>query len=206
MTLLVEVDEELEASVAAERIAAATRELLAALSIPVDDHLTDTPARVAQSWLHQTRGYREDPARHLAVTFAVDDPGTVVVAGIPLTTTCAHHLLPIVGTATVAYRPDPAGGRVVGLSKLSRVLDGYARRLQVQERVGQQVVSALVDKLAPLAAGVVITATHGCMTLRGVQTIASETTTWAATGQWRDGGGDWATVMDLHRQSHARGR
>lgn len=187
------------------RVVNATRNLLDALGVPPDEHLAGTPDRVAETWQHLTRGYREDPSRHLATTFPIDgDPGTIVVAGIPLTTTCAHHLLPIVGTATVAYRPDRRSDRVVGLSKLGRLLDGYARRLQVQERIGAQVVSALVERLAPAAAGCIITATHGCMTLRGLQAQQSETTTWTTAGDWADGAGDWQQVAEQHRAGHTR--
>src|SRR5690606_15215668 len=127
-----------------------------------------TPRRVAAMWAEVLAGYSQDPAEHLTVTFpAPPDPGLVVVAGIRVQSTCAHHLLPISGTATVAYRPG-LGRRVVGLSKLARLVEGYSRRLQVQERLGHQVVDAIDRRLAPDGAACVITAEHGCMTLRGV--------------------------------------
>lgn len=167
-----------------DKVVAAVAALLAALGADEQDHTEDTPARVAKAWRHMLAGYAEDPAVHLRKTFsAPGNPGLVVVAGIRLTSTCAHHLLPITGTATVAYRPRP-GQRVVGLSKLARVLEGYARRLQVQERIGNQVVSAIQDALNPMGAACYITAEHGCMTLRGVQQNGARTLTVAVSGEW----------------------
>ncbi|CAJ61391.1 MULTISPECIES: GTP cyclohydrolase I [Frankia] len=181
------------------RAVAAVEELLAALEVNEADHTADTPRRVVRAWQETLAGYQADPRRHLARTFtAPDDPGLVVVAGLHLVTTCAHHLLPIVGRATVAYRPAP-GAPVVGLSKLSRVVADYAARLQVQERLGWQIASAVQDCLAPVGAGCVITAVHGCMTVRGVRQPTAVTTTAVWTGTWTPEHPDVEMVVAEHR-------
>lgn len=165
-------------------VADAVRGLLAALGVPADDHTTDTPKRVAAYWRTVLGGYDEDPSRHLAVTFpAPEDPGLVAVHGLRFASTCAHHLLPITGTATVAYLPR-AGRGIVGLSKLGRVLDEYARRLQVQEQLGYQVADAINERLHPEAVVVILTAQHGCMSVRGIKQEHAETTTTAIRGYW----------------------
>lgn len=188
---------DLDAVVAAETM------LLEALGVPLDEHTARTPERSAKAWAHRIRGYEEDPREHLGVTFPVEgaDPGLVVITGIEVHSTCAHHLLPIEGVATVAYRPR-LGGRVVGLSKLSRLVEGYARRLQVQEQLGSQVVTALQEVLQPVGAACIISAEHGCMTIRGVQQKGTLTTTHAFSGGWlTSDGGDRAGVLQEH---HAR--
>ncbi|MES9461526.1 GTP cyclohydrolase I, partial [Cutibacterium acnes] len=135
--------------------------LLAAFNIDEGDHTDNTPHRVAKAWADVLGGYTENPADHLATTFtAPQNPGLVVVRNIRMQSTCAHHLLPITGTATVAYRPRP-GERVVGLSKINRLVDGYARRLQVQENITAQVVDAIADRLNPLWVACAITADYG---------------------------------------------
>ena len=183
--------------------ARAVSALLAAFGVDEGDHTADTPTRVAKAWREQLAGYDEDPREHLRKTFsAPDDPGLVVVSGIRVVSTCAHHLLPIVGTATVAYRPRP-GQKVVGLSKLARVVDGYGRRLQVQERLGRQVVDAIAAELTPAGAGCVITAAHGCMSLRGVGQPATVTTTHSWAGAWHTGGADASAVLSEHTRSVA---
>lgn len=160
-------------------------DLLVALGVEQDEHTDRTPARAAAMWAELLAGEREDPRLHLRVTFPADtrDPGLIVQHGIELVSVCAHHLLPFTGHATVAYRPSPAKeGRVVGLSKLARVVQGYARRLQIQERIGVQVVNALEEELQPSGALCLITATHDCMRLRGVRDGSSQTTTMARAG------------------------
>ncbi|WP_230594770.1 GTP cyclohydrolase I [Rhodococcoides fascians] len=183
--------------------AAAVGDLLAAFNIDEGDHTADTPNRVAKAWTTMLKGYGEDPSIHLEKTFsAPNEPGPVIVSGIRLISTCAHHLLPFTGYATVAYRAAP-GQNVVGLSKLARLVDGYARRLQVQERIGDQIVSALVDKLNPMWACVIITASHQCMTIRGVQEANAETTTRSVRGALI--GDDLAVVTAAHRDSLRKG-
>jgi GTP cyclohydrolase I len=167
-------------------VATAVEQLLDALGVRQHEpaHTADTPRRVAAAYRHQLSGYEEDPRLHLAKMFpAPEDPGLVVVSGLTVSSMCAHHMLPITGTATIAYRQH-IGANVVGLSKLARLLDGYARRLQVQEQLGYQVASALQEELSPIGAGCIITAEHGCMTLRGVMQKGSRTTTTAWTGDW----------------------
>jgi GTP cyclohydrolase I len=182
----------------------AITQLLAAVGVNEADHTFDTPSRVARAWAEQLAGYLEDPAEHLGTTFsAPPDPGLVMVSGIRIVSTCAHHLLPIVGSATVAYRPAPSQ-KVVGLSKLARVVEGYARRLQVQERLGWQVADALQRSLDPIGAACVVTAAHGCMSLRGIGQPATVTTTHAWMGTWRDAADrDTDAVMAEHTRAIA---
>jgi GTP cyclohydrolase I len=136
---------------------------------PDREGLRDTPARVARAWREYASGYAEDPAHHLSRTF--DEVGgydeIVLLRDIPFQSHCEHHLAPIIGKAAIAYLP---GNRVVGISKLARVLHGFARRLQVQERLTAQVADTIWEHLKPQGVAVVIEATHACMTARGVST------------------------------------
>jgi len=136
---------------------------------PTREGLVDTPKRVARAWLEYCAGYSEDPADYLARTF--EEVGgyenLVLLKDIPFQSHCEHHMAPIIGKAHIAYMPQD---RVVGISKLARVLNGYARRLQVQERLTAQVANCIWDNLHPHGVAVVIEATHGCMTGRGVRT------------------------------------
>lgn len=176
--------------------ALAIKDLLGAFGVMEDDHTERTPGRSAKAWAELLAGYEEDPADHLNTTFSAPrDPGLVVVSGIHLQSMCAHHLLPFSGVATVAYRPSP-GQRVVGLSKLARVVTGYARRLQVQERIGHQTVKAIIDRLEPSGASVIITARHDCMRLRGVREETAVTTTYASHGLMLDH--EHAAVREAH--------
>lgn len=181
--------------------ALAVKDLLQAFGVPEDDHTMRTHERSAAAWAEVLSGYREDPADHLDVTFsAPKDPGLVVVSGVKLQSMCAHHLLPFSGVATIAYRPSP-GQRVVGLSKLARVVTGYARRLQVQEQIGYQTVAALMDRLEPSGAAVIISATHDCMRLRGVREDTAVTTTYATNGLLLEH--EHASIREAH-SGHAR--
>lgn len=182
-----------------DRGAEAIKLLLDSWGVDEGDHTANTPARVAKAWAEQLCGYNEDPKKHLLTTFtAPRDPGLVIVSGISMQSTCAHHLLPFTGKATVAYRPSP-GQAVVGLSKLSRVLRGYARRLQVQERIGAQTVEAISEVLNPSGVCVFITASHDCMRLRGVGEPEAATTTVARTGLLLDE--EFATIRETHFRS-----
>lgn len=148
--------------------------------------LIETPARAAKAWQFWTRGYAEDPAEILK-TFEDGAEGCnemVVVRDIPLYSHCEHHLAAIFGTATVAYIPN---GRIVGLSKINRVVDCFARRLQVQERLTAQVADALMDNLQPKGVGVVVKARHMCMESRGVCQQGHSTITSALRGVFADG-------------------
>jgi GTP cyclohydrolase IA len=141
----------------------------------------DTPARVAKAWEFWTRGYREDPAELLRVSFSAEHyDEMVLVRDIPLYSKCEHHLADIFGTACVAYIPSE--GRVVGLSKLSRLVDCFARRLQMQERITAQIADAMVKHLAPKGVGVLIRARHMCMESRGICQQGHHTVTTALRG------------------------
>lgn len=160
----------------------AVRNLLDALHPDRDDHTAATPVRAAKMWRELLGGYAENPRAHLTATFSAPrDAGLIIQSGIEMVSVCAHHMLPFTGKATVAYRPSP-GQEVVGLSKLTRVLQGFARRLQIQERIGIEVVEAIYDVLTPAGVICMITASHGCMRLRGVRDGASSTTTVAKLG------------------------
>jgi GTP cyclohydrolase I len=194
------IDRELRAVTRRARMEQAVAELLAALELD-DPHTEGTPRRVAAMLTEVLAGYDEDPSEHLARVFpGPPDPGLVIVAGIRVQSTCAHHLLPITGKATVAYRPE-LGAPVVGLSKLARVVTGYARRLQVQERLGWQVVTALHSRLDPLGAACIITAEHGCMSHRGVMQPGTVTTTHALAGGWTADHPDVQSVLAEHAAS-----
>ncbi len=143
--------------------------------------LRETPRRVIDAMLEHFCGYREDPAQHLRKTFEeVDDYDEIVlVSDIDVHSHCEHHLVPFVGKAHVAYIPD---GRVVGLSKLARVVDGYAKRLQVQEKLTMQITQAIEEVLRPAGTAVIIQCQHFCMCHRGVRKPNSWTTTSKLTG------------------------
>lgn len=163
--------------------AGAVVQLLNAFGVDEGDHTAGTPERVAKAWAARLAGYDENPREHLQVTFtAPPDPGLVVVRNVRIQSTCAHHLLPITGRATIAYRPRP-GARVVGLSKINRLAEGYARRLQVQENITAQIVAALYEELNPAWAACALVADHGCMGLRGIRDEHSDTMTFNDTGE-----------------------
>ncbi|UXE04472.1 FolE-like GTP cyclohydrolase I [Mycobacterium phage Funsized] len=184
-----------------ELAALAVRDLMAAMGVEIDDHTEGTPMRSAKAWADILRGYTEDPADHLDTTFSAPvDPGLIIVSGVRLQSMCAHHLLPFSGVATVAYRPSP-GQRIVGISKLARVVTGYAARLQVQENIGYQTVDAIKRRLVPSASMCIITAAHDCMRLRGVREPGAVTTTYATDGLVLDH--EHAMLRD-HHMAHAR--
>ena len=165
-------DEGVEAAIASSHprmeIEQAVRSLIAAAGDDPDrEGLRDTPSRVARAYREWFAGYRTDPKALLSRVFGEADgyDDTVLLRDIPLVSTCEHHLAPITGKAHVAYRPN---GRVVGISKLSRLVDAYARRLQLQERLTNQIAHALDEALSPRGVAVMVEATHGCMATRGV--------------------------------------
>jgi GTP cyclohydrolase I len=167
------------------RIEKAVREILIAIGEdPERDGLVDTPARVARMYAEIFSGLHEDPAEHLRVLFEADHDEMVMVRDIPMYSACEHHMLPWVGKAHLAYIPND-DGRVIGLSKFARLVDGFARRPQVQERLTSQVADALQAKLEPKGVMVVIEAEHLCISMRGVRRPGTTTVTSAVRGLFR---------------------
>lgn len=146
---------------------------------PERDGLKETPFRVIKAFLEYTEGYREDPKEHLKKTFDVDHNELVLVRDIEFHSMCEHHFAPFYGVAHVGYIPNK---KITGLSKLARVVEGYAKRFQVQERLTNQIADAIVEVLDPLGVMVVIEAKHMCMCGRGVKKSGASTTTSAVRG------------------------
>ena len=169
-----------------DRIEAAVAEILVALGEdPSRDGLQETPARVARMYAEVCSGLHEDPADYLVRTFDLEHDEMVMVRDIPVYSLCEHHLLPFFGVAHVAYIPQK-GGMITGLSKLARLVDGFSRRLQIQERLTSQVAGAIQHTLEPQGTLVVIEAEHMCMSMRGVQKPGAVTVTSAVHGVFRD--------------------
>jgi GTP cyclohydrolase I len=184
---------------ACENMAALVRKQLELLGEdPERDGLAKTPERVARSLAWLTRGYALDAKSVIGdALFDVDSEGMVMVRDIELYSLCEHHMLPFYGKVHIAYIPK---GRVVGLSKLARLVEVFARRLQVQERLTEQIAQALEDVLSPQGVGVVIEASHLCMMMRGVEKQNSKTITSALRGCFRD---DGRTRDEFLRLAHA---
>jgi len=164
---------------------------------PDREGLEDTPKRYVKALLELTEGYREDPAEILETQFDVPYDQMVVVSGIEFTSLCEHHILPFTGKAVVGYIPRD---RVVGLSKIARVVHVFARRLQVQERLTQQIAEAIQEHVEPIGVGVVVTATHQCMTIRGAkEDMDAKMTTSALLGVMRDSPDARAEFLALAR-------
>ncbi|AOS61173.1 GTP cyclohydrolase I FolE [Actinoalloteichus hymeniacidonis] len=181
------------------RAEAAVRELLLACGEDPDrEGLRDTPARVGRAYQEMFAGLFTDPDEVLDKTFDEGHDEMVLVTDIPIYSYCEHHLLPFHGSAHVGYIPNQQG-RVTGLSKLARVVDLYARRPQVQERLTSQVADALVRKLDPRGVIVVIEAEHLCMSMRGVRKPGARTTTSAVRGLFRSSPSSRAEALDLIR-------
>jgi len=180
-----------------ERIARAVREILEAVGEDPDrDGLLRTPERVAKMYGEVLAGLHEDPAEHLSVTFEAGHDEMVMVKDIPIYSLCEHHLVPFHGHAHIAYIPG-ADGRITGLSKLARVVDGFARRPQVQERLTTQVADALAEALDPRGVLVVIEAEHLCMGMRGVRKPGAITVTSAVRGIFKENASTRAEAMGL---------
>ena len=182
------------------RVERAVRELLLAIGEDPDrDGLVRTPARVADMFTEIFCGLDEDPATHLTVRFDADHDEMVMVREIPLYSTCEHHLVPFIGKAHVAYIPGD-DGRITGLSKLARLVDGFARRPQVQERLTTQVADTIDEVLSPKGVLVVIEAEHLCMSMRGVRKPGSLTVTSAVRGLFKTNAATRAEAMGFIRQ------
>jgi GTP cyclohydrolase IA len=188
-------------SVDEARIERAVTELLLALGEdPARDGLVKTPVRVARMYQELLAGFGENPGDHLEVTFAADHDEMVMVRDIPFASLCEHHLIPFIGKAHVAYIPGQ-DGRITGLSKLARLVEGFARRLQVQERMTSEIADAIEHALAPRGVLVVLDAEHLCMSMRGVKKSGTSTVTSAVRGLFRS---DAATRMEA--MQFVRGR
>ena len=163
---------------------------------PAREGLVDTPKRVARAWKEYCEGYGENPAMHLARTFqevgGYDE--LVLLKDIPFHSHCEHHMAPIIGKASIAYMPTD---KVVGISKLARVLHGFSRRLQVQERLTAEVAECIWENLKPQGVAVVIEASHSCMTARGVRTPGVNMTTSRLLGCFLDDARSREEVMSL---------
>ncbi|MQA12214.1 MAG: GTP cyclohydrolase I FolE [Pseudonocardiaceae bacterium] len=180
-----------------ERAERAVRELLLACGEdPERDGLRETPARVARAYREMFAGLYANPDTVLDRTFAEGHEELVLVTDIPLYSTCEHHLVPFHGVAHVGYIPN-AQGRVTGLSKLARLVDLYAKRPQVQERLTSQIVDALVRKLRPRGAIVVVEAEHLCMAMRGIRKPGTMTTTSAVRGLLQTSASSRAEAIEL---------
>jgi GTP cyclohydrolase IA len=186
------------------RIEGAVRDILEAIGEDPDrDGLVGTPARVANMYDEIFSGLREEPDRHLNVTFEAGHDEMVMERDIPLYSVCEHHLVPWFGRAHVAYIPNE-DGRITGLSKLARLVDGYARQPQVQERFTTQVADAIERVLQPRGVLVVVEAEHLCMSMRGVRKPGSTTVTSAVRGLFRDNEATRAEAMSFIHGSHLR--
>ena len=184
-----------EGQVDQARIEAAVREILLAVGEdPAREGLAGTPARVARLYAEIFAGVLEQPGDHLDVTFSADHDEMVMVRDIPCYSSCEHHLLPFTGRAHVAYIPGD-DGRITGLSKLARLVDGFAKRPQVQERLTTQVAEELERILRPRGVLVVIEAEHLCMTMRGVRKPGARTVTSAVRGLFRSNPATRAEAM-----------
>ena len=180
-----------------DRLENAVREILIAIGEDPDrDGLLRTPQRVAEMYAEICSGLHEDPSRHLIVTFEANHDEMVLVRDIALYSICEHHLAPFHGRAHVAYIPGD-DGRITGLSKLARLVDGFAKRPQVQERLTTQIADAIVEVLQPRGAFVLIEAEHLCMSMRGVRKPGTLTLTSAVRGLFKDNAATRAEVMAL---------
>lgn len=180
-----------------ERIERAVREILEAIGEDPDrDGLARTPTRIARMYEEIFSGLHEDPSQHLTVTFEADHDEMVMVRDIPIHSMCEHHLVPFAGRAHVAYIPGD-DGRITGLSKMARLVDGFAKRPQVQERLTTQIADALVEVLNPSGVLVMVEAEHFCMSMRGVKKPGSLTITSAVRGLFKSNAATRAEAMSL---------
>jgi GTP cyclohydrolase IA len=183
------------------RVEKAVAEILEAIGEdPSRDGLTNTPARVAAMYEELFAGLGEDPGRHLTVTFEAGHDEMVMVRDIPFASLCEHHLVPFIGRAHVAYIPN-SDGRITGISKLARLVEGFARRLQVQERLTTEIADAIESALDPRGVLVVVEAEHLCMSMRGVKKPGTLTVTSAVRGLFRR---DPATRAEAMQFVHGR--
>ena len=190
---------ELDGGVDLARIEKAVREILIGIGEDPDrDGLRDTPTRVARMYAETCGGLHDDATHHLTVTFDEEHDEMIMVRDIPIYSLCEHHLVPFFGDAHIAYIPNE-DGRITGLSKLARLVDGYARRLQVQERMTTEIADAIDEALTPRGVLVVIEAEHLCMSMRGVKKPGTITVTSAVRGLFRTDVATRAEAMQFVR-------
>jgi GTP cyclohydrolase I len=188
------------------RVQRLMRELLEAIGEDPDrPGLLETPRRVADMYVELFEGIEADPGEHLRVTFEEGHDEMVMLRDIAFTSLCEHHLVPFVGLAHVAYLPGPEG-RITGLSKLARMVEGYARRLQVQERMTTEIVEAMERELRPRGSIVVIEAEHFCMSMRGVKKAGATTVTSAVRGSFRSDAASRAEALQFIHQRRSAWR
>ena len=179
----------------AEKIKQGVRLLLEGMGEdPAREGLVETPDRIARMYEELCAGYGEDAGEHLGVRFRVEESGIVLEKDIRFYSMCEHHLLPFYGTAAVAYIPQ---GEVVGLSKIARTVEVYAKRLQLQERMTAQIADAFMEKLAPKGVMVFVEAEHMCMSMRGVKKPGTTTTTSAVRGAFEKSQATRAEALSL---------
>jgi GTP cyclohydrolase I len=189
-----------------ERVKGLVYELLEAIGEdPNREGLLETPRRVADMYVELFEGIEADPGEHLRVTFEAGHDEMVMVRDIPFTSLCEHHLVPFVGLAHVAYLPGPEG-RITGLSKLARLVEGFARRLQVQERMTTEIAEAMEHELRPRGSIVVIEAEHFCMSMRGVKKAGATTVTSAVRGTFRTDAASRAEALQYIHQRRSSWR
>jgi GTP cyclohydrolase I len=199
-----DLDEKIYPDVDLPKIERAVRDILSAVGENPDrEGLLKTPNRVARAYAELMAGLKEDPRKHLKTVFHERYDEVVLLRDIEFHSLCEHHLLPFTGRAHVAYLPD---GKVVGLSKLARLVEGYARRPQVQERLTTQIADALMEELNPIGAACVIEATHTCMTIRGAKKPGSTMVTSALRGIFKENPSSRAEILTLmYSQSERAG-
>ena len=192
------MDDKGKTSVDIGRIKKAVKEILSAVGEDIErEGLRGTPERVAEMYVELLAGMREDPKKHLGSVFTENYDEIVVLRGIPFYSICEHHLMPFIGSAHVAYLPT---GAVLGVSKLARIVDCFARRLQVQERLTDQIADFIMDGLQPKGVAVVLEASHSCMTIRGIKKPGSVLVTSSLRGTFRKDPRSRNEVMSLmHR-------
>lgn len=181
-----------------QRIESAVREILLAIGEDPDrEGLQETPKRVANMYAEIFSGLEDDPKRHLKIFNESENDEMVVVRDIPMYSMCEHHLLPFVGKAHIAY--IPCDGKVIGLSKLARIVDGFSKKPQIQERLTSQIADFLEENLSPKGIAVVVEAEHLCMTMRGARAAGAKTQTYALRGIMRKDARTRAEAMSLLR-------
>ncbi len=181
-----------------ERIEHAVREILEAIGEnPDHEGLVETPKRVANMYAEIFSGLEDDPKRHLKIFNEENNDEMVVVRDIPMYSMCEHHLLPFIGKAHIAYIPE--NGKVIGLSKLARIVDSFSKKPQLQERLTSQIADFLEENLSPKGIAVVIEAEHLCMTMRGARAAGAKTQTSALRGSMRKDARTRAEAMALLR-------